>query len=99
MFLVDIRRRFFLVINFFEDGRKQTSQMLDRILNTSLSYLQTIEIILFLENIITEHYRKITEQTQGIDSLTTNVLPYRNQSIDLLCKSVKWFHYERGICR
>ena len=31
-----------------------------------------------------------------INSFMTEVLSYRNQSSDLLCKSMDWFHYDNG---
>ena len=33
-----------------------------------------------------------------VNSLMTEVLPYRNQSIDLQSKSMDWFLYDKDLC-
>ena len=42
---------------------------------------------------------RVEYQALFFNPLTTNASSYRNQSIDLLCKSIDWFPYDRDIGR
>ena len=39
----------------------------------------------------------ITEGVTGLNSFTTGFLSYRNQSINVLCKSMDWFLYDSDL--
>ena len=42
--------------------------------------------------------RELGSTTRKINEIRGRPLSYRNQTIDLLCKSVGWFLYDRGLC-
>ena len=53
----------------------------------------------FKNSFFTEHLRTTTSQiSMMLTLLCRRSLSYRNQPIDLLCKSMDWFLYDNGLC-